>query len=153
MANENVNEDPTIDDGAGPGIFGYFKKCMSNYANGNGRAQRAEYWSFTLVVYLILIPVGVVGFLIDSALGNTEAPFVTFALIGLVVLAIVIPGIALAARRLHDVGLSGWLYLISLVPYVGGLFMLVISLLPSQRFTNKYGPHPKSSGHQVEVFN
>jgi uncharacterized membrane protein YhaH (DUF805 family) len=54
-----------------------------------------------------------------------------------------IPGIALASRRLHDVGLSGWFYLLTFIPYVGGLFMLVVACIPSQPHPNHYGLSPK----------
>jgi uncharacterized membrane protein YhaH (DUF805 family) len=48
-------------------------------------------------------------------------------------------------RRLHDVGMNGWLYLVGLIPWVGGIFLLVVALLPGQKFDNQYGPNPKGN--------
>ena len=57
-----------------------------------------------------------------------------------------IPGLAVQVRRFHDVGLSGWLVLIAVIPYLGGVFALVVSLIPSQNGANKHGPYPKPEG-------
>ena len=59
---------------------------------------------------------------------------------------VTIPYVAVAIRRFHDVGLSGWLILIGLVPYVGGLFVFIVSLLPSQPAVNVHGAPPKGTG-------
>jgi uncharacterized membrane protein YhaH (DUF805 family) len=147
-----------IDDSAGPGAWGYFVKCMRMYFNGNGRAMRAEYWSFQLFFYLFCIAGLAIDFGWNTAFGTMNSapaydeygayetslgflPIVTI----LVVLAMIIPGITVAIRRFHDVGMTGWLYLITLLSYLGSIFMFVVSLLPSQRYSNKHGPHPKAS--------
>ena len=64
------------------------------------------------------------------------------AAVGLFLLATFIPGLALIVRRQHDIGLSGWFYLLVLVPYVGGLIVFVFTLIPSQKHDNKWGPVP-----------
>lgn len=51
--------------------------------------------------------------------------------------------VSAGVRRLHDLGMSGWLYLLVLIPYLGSLFLFVCALLPSQRKVNEYGPYPK----------
>ena len=56
---------------------------------------------------------------------------------------IILPSIAMTVRRLHDVGQSGWMVLLNLVPYVGGVVILVFTCLDSQPNENKYGPNPK----------
>ena len=53
------------------------------------------------------------------------------------------PHFAVLSRRLHDVNMSGWFALLSLIPYLGGLFVLVIALIPSQEAVNRYGAYPK----------
>ena len=71
-----------------------------------------------------------------------RSPTATVVAVGLFLLATFIPGIALTVRRQHDIGLSGWFYLLVLVPYVGGLIVFVFTLIPSQKHDNKWGPVP-----------
>lgn len=59
------------------------------------------------------------------------------------ILATMCPTITLQVRRLHDAGYSGWLWLVNLIPYVGGLILLLFMVQDSQRGTNQYGPNPK----------
>lgn len=66
--------------------------------------------------------------------------------VALVYFGLLIPGVSVTIRRFHDVGLSGWLILIGLIPYVGGLFLFVVSLLPSQPCVNVHGAPPKGMG-------
>ena len=56
---------------------------------------------------------------------------------------LIVPGVCVAARRLHDIGLSGWLYLVACIPYIGGIFMLVVACIPSQPYPNHYGLPPR----------
>ena len=139
------NRSTPIDESMGPGLWGYFIKCMKMYTNGYGRAQRVEYWSFVLFYSIFLIAAVMVDVLLAASEFYYEVfdgDFVPIFTV-LYLLGTALPAICLSIRRLHDVGLSGWLYLVSLVPYVGGIFMLVISLIPSQRHSNVHGPHPK----------
>ena len=62
---------------------------------------------------------------------------------GLFFLATFIPSLAITVRRIHDIGLSGWFYLLILIPYIGGLIILVFTLVPSQKNDNKWGPVPE----------
>jgi uncharacterized membrane protein YhaH (DUF805 family) len=85
----------------------YLKVVRDNYANFNGRASRQEYWMFFLFNIIFAFVAGFV----DAFLG------LGFLYL-LYVLAVFIPGLAVAVRRLHDVGKSGWWYLIALVPFI-----------------------------------
>ena len=58
------------------------------------------------------------------------------------VLAILVPSIAVSIRRMHDIGRSGWWVLISLVPFIGSIWYIVLAALPSQLGPNQYGPNP-----------
>ena len=113
----------------------------------SGRSRRTEYWMFqlfTLLVGLALTSVALlVGLLSDEKTGmNTFAVLVcVFSLINL------IPALSVTVRRLHDIGRSGWWYLICFVPLVGGLILLVFTLLDSEPDRNEYGPNPKVIGH------
>jgi len=62
---------------------------------------------------------------------------------GLYVLAMLLPGLAVSIRRLHDIGKSGWYIFISLVPFIGGIWLFVLLVTDSEPLANEYGPNPK----------
>ncbi len=138
-------------------LFKYFLRAISkNYFNFNGRARRAEYWGFVLfqliTLLLLLIPDSIVTAL---AYGTTDPERIEFIPLftALFYLYSIIPGIAIAVRRLHDRDLSGWLYLVIITPYIGGLILFVFMCLDSRRETNKHGPSPKYAAQaQVDTF-
>jgi uncharacterized membrane protein YhaH (DUF805 family) len=70
---------------------------------------------------------------------------VPLMLLGLFGLALFIPSIAVQVRRFHDQDRTGWLILLGLIPYVGGLIVLVFMCLPGTRGTNRFGPDPKEN--------
>jgi uncharacterized membrane protein YhaH (DUF805 family) len=82
-------------------------------------------------------------------IGNMDdggVPFVTMVVMGLAVLFFMVPAISVTVRRFHDVGLSGWLYLLFVVlsfVYIGGIIIFVITLIASQKHDNKWGPVPQ----------
>ena len=132
---------------AGTGLWSYFRRGMtSNYTNFQGRARRKEYWGFVLFFYLALIALSLAALVTDFALGNMdsgdETPVATIAISGIFVLAGILPWIAMSVRRQHDIGLSGWFFLLILLPYIGNLIIFVFSLIPSQKHDNKWGPVP-----------
>lgn len=128
-----------------PGLFGYFIRAITrNYARFRGRARRKEYWGYMLFVYVAFaIAVGA-GLLLDAALGNSvdEAPVATVTVAGLFWFAAILPSLAMMVRRQHDIGLSGWFILLILIPYIGGLILLVFAFIPSQKHANRWGPVP-----------
>lgn len=143
-----------FDDSATPtpsmGLWAYFWNCMtSNYATFRGRARRKEYWGFVLFWTLALIAISFAGILIDALLGNFDpygdGPIAVIVLVGLALLVGLLPGVAVTVRRFHDVGMSGWFYLLffalSFIT-VGGLIIFVVTLIPSQKRDNKWGPMP-----------
>ncbi len=106
---------------------------LQRYAKFDGRAGRAEYWWFVLaniIIYIaLLILMRISGIFIILAIGFW--------------LAIIIPSIAVAIRRLHDTNKSGWFLLISLVPFVGGIILLVFLATAGTPGPNNYGaPDP-----------
>lgn len=118
----------------------YYLKAWRNYANFSGRARRTEYWMFVLFNTLISLLILGISFALMEVL-NTEVFFLIYVLYAL---AVMIPSIALSIRRIHDVGYSGWMFLLCLVPFVGGIILLVFYLLDSQPGDNRFGPNPKS---------
>lgn len=116
-----------------------FVRYWRKYARFDGRASRSEYWWWALadaLVVLILYAIGLAGALVGSSRDSegsfTPGPGVAVGVVLLVAwwLATVIPGLALAARRLHDVDLSGLLLLLLLLPSLGGFAIFVMTLLP-----------------------
>jgi uncharacterized membrane protein YhaH (DUF805 family) len=115
------------------------RTCLTQkYADFSGRARRSEYWWFFL---FSLISSGVAS-VIDSILG-TRYGGTTGLVQALVQLALLVPGIAVGVRRLHDTARSGWWLLIGLVPVVGWIVLLVFFVQDS-RGENQYGAAPKA---------
>ena len=113
----------------------WYIKCWKQYLDFSGRARRKEYWMFTLFNVIIAI----ITSLIDSMLGLGGI------LYGLFVIATLLPGLAVCVRRLHDVGKSGWWYLIALIPLIGGIVLLVWFCTEGEWEDNKWGPNPKGN--------
>lgn len=111
------------------------RTCLTKYADFSGRARRSEYWYFMLAYGLVIL----VASIPEAALGSG-----TSILAGLVMIAGILPGLAVSIRRLHDTGRSGWFYLVSLIPFVGGLIMLVFMVQDSQPGLNAWGASPKA---------
>ena len=128
----------------------YLKVMKENYSNFSGRARRKEYWMFTLMFYVVLI----VAMLLDNALGLDFKMDIGYGeeissgygwIYLLTSLIHFIPSIGVLVRRLHDVGKSGWFWLISLIPLIGAIWLLVLFCTEGDADENKYGPSPKSS--------
>jgi uncharacterized membrane protein YhaH (DUF805 family) len=117
----------------------YYLKAIKNYANFKGRARRKEYWMFVLFNIIF----AVVAMILDSVLGLNFAPLPYGAIYALYALFTLLPGLAVSARRLHDVGKSGWFLLIALVPLIGGIWLLILMCTDSKPGANQYGENPK----------
>jgi uncharacterized membrane protein YhaH (DUF805 family) len=118
----------------------WYLGVLKKYADFSGRARRKEYWFFVLFNLIISCVLSV----IDVFVGTYNAAAGIGILAGLYALAVLIPGIAVTVRRLHDTGRSGWWILIVLIPLVGWIVLLVFMFLDSQPVTNAYGPSPKA---------
>lgn len=118
----------------------WFIKCIKQYADFKGRARRKEYWMFTLFYLLFLLPLAL---LMGIEIGlEIEVPIFTILFV-LFIFAIIVPTYAVTARRLHDTGRSGWWILINFIPYIGGIWLFVLTCLDSEPGTNKWGENPK----------
>ena len=112
---------------------------FSNYANFSGRARRSEYWYFCLFNIIVSM---ILSLLMKLTAGSVM--FNLFRIADVVYsLAVLIPGLAVAWRRLHDIGRSGAWYLLLLVPIVGVIVLIVWFCKDSQPGVNQYGPCPK----------
>jgi len=119
----------------------YLKVVRDNYANFQGRARRQEYWMFVLFNMIFIIA----GLLIFGGIAAAlEAPAIIF-LIYIYIFAVFIPSIAVVVRRLHDIGKSGWYYFVSLIPFIGGIWLLILLVTEGDKGPNEYGPDPKGA--------
>ena len=121
-------------------IFSVGRKFIfQNYANFNGRAKRAEYWWYTLDNFLIMLALAMVMSL-GYANGGTMAIILANILYWGAILAFFVPGLAIAWRRLHDMGKGGQWYWLSLIPIIGSIWLLVLLCTPSEPQDNRFGP-------------
>lgn len=103
--------------------------CLKHYADFNGRATRSEFWWFFLFSFLVQMAGGVIGNVLS----------------GLLALALLLPSLAVGARRLHDIGKSGWFLLIWFIPLIGWLIMIYWNVQPSAEGKNEYGDAPAAT--------
>ena len=135
---------------------------LRRYAEFSGRSRRKEYWMFALGLFLAYLVLAVVGGMLvglgSAATGSddTAALFSSPVMIRLVIFAlgIIIPSIAVQVRRFHDQDKSGWFVLIGLIPYLGGIIVLVFMCLEGTKGPNRFGPDPKdpAGGNLGDVF-
>ena len=121
------------------------KSFWSNYSKFKGRARRSEYWWIQL--FLVLTNLAVAA--IDLVLMNGDVDrFIANGgggIVGLIwILVTIVPALAVLVRRLHDTGKSGWWVLIGFVPLIGGIVLLVFTVLDSDAGENKFGESPKA---------
>lgn len=117
----------------------WYLEVLKKYAVFEGRAGRKEYWFFILFNILISMALGYV----DWLTGNINPETGLGILSGIYALGVMIPGMAVSVRRLHDTGRSGWWLLITFVPVIGAIVFLYFMVLDSNPETNEYGPSPK----------
>ncbi|WP_192771859.1 DUF805 domain-containing protein [Plantactinospora soyae] len=117
------------------------RSVLSQYVGFGGRARRAEYWWF----FLFSVLVGIVTSILDSVLGTDfEGSSTSGGLLNLIAsLALFLPSLAVAVRRLHDTDRSGWWILIGLIPLVGAIVLLVFFVQDGTSGPNRFGPSPK----------
>ena len=116
----------------------WYFQVLKKYAVFDGRARRKEYWYFVLFNFIIGFVLG----LIESLAGI--APGINYSVLSLIyALAVLLPGLGVGVRRLHDTGRSGWWLFISLIPFIGAIILLILMAIDSQEGTNQYGPSPK----------
>jgi uncharacterized membrane protein YhaH (DUF805 family) len=120
----------------------FIEVLTRKYATFEGRARRKEYWYFTLFYCIAIFGLVVV----DVVAGTFSEELEIGLFSGLLILATIVPSLAVTVRRLHDTNRRGWWILISFVPFVGALVLLVFMVLDSQPGANRFGPNPKGEG-------
>jgi len=114
----------------GIGFVAAVQRAFKKYARFDGRASKSEFWWFQLG-YLLLVFVAYIPAIIGIAADVPALALIGVVLVIALLLASIVPAIAVSARRLHDANLSGWLYLISLIP-CGSIVLIVLWCLPSK---------------------
>ena len=119
--------------------FDYFKLALSKYAEFEGRSRRKEFWFF--VLFNMIITYGIM--IVESILWD-------FPILSTIVsLGLVVPGLAVSVRRLHDIGKSGWNILFGFIPIVGVILLIVWYAKDGQMGSNKWGYNPKEEGSEI----
>ena len=99
----------------------YYIDAFRNYVNFQGRATRTQFWMFVLFNFIAGVVIGVIAGIIPA-----------LAFLGPVYnLAVLLPSLAICARRLHDTDRSGWWQLLGLIPVVGVIIVLILCAIPS----------------------
>ena len=110
------------------------KVCFKKYADFSGRAARPEFWWFVLFQILVSAVLGIISVKLQG-LGN---------------LVMLLPGLAVGARRLHDINKTAWLLLLWLIPVLGWILLIYWAAQPGDAGANSYG-EPPASGTPAEL--
>ncbi|HZX39236.1 MAG TPA: DUF805 domain-containing protein [Streptomyces sp.] len=111
----------------------WYLDVLKKYAVFSGRARRQEYWMFTLISAVISIALTI----IDNVAGTSPILGAVYSLV------VLLPGLGVSIRRLHDTDRSGWWLLIALVPFVGVIILIVFLASEGKPHENSHGPNPK----------
>lgn len=134
----------------GDGVWTYFIRALTrNFARFHGRARRSEYRGYVLfatIFYFVALMIDVILSLAVYGRDEYGEPIVLPILFIVFLVYNILLSIAITVRRLHDQDLSGWMYLIGLIPYIGGLILLVFMFFDSKPAPNTHGPSPKYMG-------
>lgn len=116
---------------------------LKRYADFSGRSRRKEYWMFCLFYSLALLATVLVIGMGAAISAPAERPgplgYLGFALMMLVILALLVPSLAVQVRRFHDMDKSGWFVLLNCIPYVGGFIVLIMMMLDGTLGPNRFG--------------
>ncbi|OGE83793.1 MAG: hypothetical protein A2846_00095 [Candidatus Doudnabacteria bacterium RIFCSPHIGHO2_01_FULL_49_9] len=120
-------------------MINIYIEVLKKYAVFSGRAGRREYWMFVLANLIVSFGLGIISGMLDMKI-----------LYQLYTLAVIIPSLAVAARRLHDTDRSGWWLFIGAIPFIGVLILIVFMAQESQPGMNQYGQGPMVSNMPID---
>ena len=115
-------------------ILNFYVDALKKFITFTGRSRRKEFWFFWLINMVI-------SWLISLITGSLGIVGLIFS--GLFSLAILLPSLAVAIRRMHDIGKSGWWICINLIPLVGTIWYIVLAAKDSDAGSNQWGDYPK----------
>jgi len=138
MSMVRKRSNPKPGKGLAMGFQDAIRTCFSKYATFSGRAPRSEFWWF----FLFLLLGNILFSIIDGVIfGTIEGQQIT-VLGAIFSLAVILPSIAVGVRRLHDKDMSGWWYLLVLIPILGALVLLFFFVQKGTDGPNRFGPDP-----------
>jgi uncharacterized membrane protein YhaH (DUF805 family) len=111
-----------------------------HYADFDGRVSKQQFWMYILAYFILSVVVGIVGGIL-----GVIASALTTVITSLFSLALIVPTIAIGVRRLHDIGKSGWLYLIAFIPLIGIIFLIVLWIKDGEVGDNAFGADPQNA--------
>ena len=117
----------------------WYIKVIKSYSDFNGRSRRKEYWMFTLWNFIFAL----LAISLDYSFGIVYPSLGYGPLYIAYTLFVLVPNIAVAIRRLHDTGKSGWMYLVGLIPIAGAIWLLILFVKEGNQGNNAYGEDPK----------
>lgn len=117
----------------------WYISVLKQYAVFSGRARRTEYWMFVLCNVIVMLLLGMVDKLIG---GDNELISSIYSL------AVLLPSLAVAARRLHDTDRSAWWLLLGLIPIIGTTVLIYFMVCNGQQGPNRFGDDPKAAPSQ-----
>lgn len=117
----------------------WYISVLKQYAVFSGRARRTEYWMFVLCNVIVMLLLGMVDKMIG---GDNELISSIYSL------AVLLPSLAVAARRLHDTDRSAWWLLLGLIPIIGTLVLIYFMVCNGQQGPNRFGDDPKAGPSQ-----
>ncbi|MDI9522977.1 MAG: DUF805 domain-containing protein [Fermentimonas sp.] len=118
-------------------VIDNFKQVVTGkYADFTGRADRKEYWLYVLAMIVISLVLG----LFTTLFAKVKLLYILFAVLsGAVSLALLIPSLAVTVRRLHDIGKGGGWIFISLIPFIGAIWLLILLIMQGELDENRFG--------------
>lgn len=128
----------------------FLNVIKNKYADFKGRARRNEYWMYVLfntIITLICYALIGIGAVAESGLIGGLGLILLYG----TGLALLIPSLAVAVRRLHDTNRSGWFLLLILIPLIGFIVLLVFLVTEGTRGPNNYGPDPKNPTNELDT--
>jgi uncharacterized membrane protein YhaH (DUF805 family) len=120
----------------------WYLMVWRKYAQFDGRSRRKEYWMFVLfntIIFFVLYAGG-----LALLMGNNKLGILFMILCVVYGLAVLLPSLACAVRRLHDTNKKGLWILIALVPFIGGIWLLVLLATDGTQGDNQFGRNPKA---------
>jgi uncharacterized membrane protein YhaH (DUF805 family) len=131
----------------------WFIKVLRHYADFSGRARRKEYWMFVLFNFIFLFVwtfVAAFAFALAGSMEDNDVTHIANIIYLSYMTCMLLPGMAVSVRRLHDLGKSGWWLLIMLIPF-GGIWLFILMVTEGQIGDNRYGPDPKTSEETFDI--
>ena len=110
--------------------------AFDSYCRFQGRSSRSEYWWWVLFVAILSVCIGIIEGILGFSMTAVQATS------GILSLVLLLPGLGLSVRRLHDIGKSGWWVLLGFIPVVGAIILIIWFVRNSEMTENCYGPVP-----------